>query len=326
MTSQTQAPEAHPKAPRRAESDAAPARISIVTPNFNGVQFIEQTIRSVIEQGYPSLDYIIVDGASDDASMSIIERHRASISRVICEPDKGHADALNKGFAATTGEIMGWINSDDVLLPHALNFVGKLFRARPDVEWITGRPSSMDEEGNIGWIGPLRPWSRLRFLSGDNKWIQQESTFWRRSLWERAGAALDLRYDVANDFDLWRRFFRHAELHAVDRNLGCFRIRAGQRSAVFKETYEAELRDILSEELKSLEPEYRAAFGRLLPESASRERLPVQIAADPRFKICDPPIISPGEALGWRETKACAGEAHWRAAAPSELARFQGYS
>lgn len=304
-------------------------RISIVTPNFNGAAFIDETLKSVVSQNYPNLDFIVVDGASKDASLSIIRKYESHISTLIVEPDKGHADALNKGFAAATGEILGWINSDDILLPGALSFIDRLFRARPDIEWITGRPSSMDEAGKIGWIGPLRAWSRLRFLSGDNKWIQQESTFWRRSLWRRAGGELDLRYSVANDFDLWRRFFRHAELHAVDRHLGCFRIRGGQRSTIFRSRYEDEIRSILDEELNGLEPDFRSAFSELLPTSADRLRSVTEIADDKRFAICDPPVVRPGEAFGWSIKSdiptVAAGVAMpiWQAAVPSDLRRFK---
>ena len=309
-----------------ARQSAGPLRLSLITPNFNGAAFIGETLKSVAAQNYPNLDYIVVDGASSDASLDVIGRHHAMITAVISEPDRGHADAINKGFAASDGEIMGWINSDDVLLPGALNFVERLFRDRPDIDWITGRASSMDKEGKIGWVGPLRPWSRLRFLAGDNKWIQQESTFWRRSLWDRAGGKLDLRYSVANDFDLWRRFFRHAELHAVDRPLGCFRVRDGQRSIKFKHLYDAEVDSILKEEYIVLEPEFRAAFEPLLPASEKRLKTAAAIAADSRYAIGDPAIIRSGDALSW-------GGASPRRAAPmpigtafagDDISRFKG--
>lgn len=299
-------------------------RISIVVPNYNGAAFIEETLKSVVDQNYPGLELIVVDGASKDDSLTIIERFRTSIARLIVEPDKGHADALNKGFAAATGDILGWINSDDILLPNCLSFIDKLFRRRPDIEWITGRPSSMDEEGRIGWVGPLRPWSRLRFLSGDSKWIQQESTFWRKSLWDKAGGSLDLRYSVANDFDLWRRFFRHADLHSVDRHLGCFRIREGQRSIKFRDLYEREMQEILDQELQNLDPDFRNAFDLLLPQSAKAALSPTTISADPRYAICDPAIVTSGEALGWTKSAVRPNAAKYgMALAPSNLSTFR---
>lgn len=265
-------------------------RISIVTPNYNGAAFIEATLQSVVGQDYPDLEYIVIDGGSDDASLEIIRKYENRIARLIVEKDKGHADALNKGFRCATGDILGWINSDDVLLSNALFFVGRLFRDRPDIDWITGRATSMDEAGEIRWIGPLRAWSRLRFLSGDNRWIQQESTFWRRSLWERAGPFLDERYDVANDFELWARLFRHAELHTVNRPLGSFRVREGQRSIRHKAKYDREARRILARERAALEPDFRRAYGGLFPR---RAKPPVSVRRDFRYALGDPPVIRP---------------------------------
>jgi glycosyltransferase involved in cell wall biosynthesis len=220
--------------------------ISLVTPNYNGEQFLETTLRSVLDQSYEALDYVLVDGASTDGSAAILKRHEDQVSSVIIEPDNGHADAINKGFAATQGEIMGWINSDDVLLPGCLSIVSQVFERYPEIEWITGLPSTCDSGGRMNYVGPLKPWSRLRFLAGDHLWIQQESTFWRRSLWDRAGGALDTQFDVANDFDLWARFFRHADLYSVDSMLGCFRIRDGQRSVESHALYMREV-DRISE-------------------------------------------------------------------------------
>lgn len=311
----------HDRGDSAARNSASSLRLSLVTPNFNGATFIGETLKSVAAQGYPNLDYIVVDGASSDASLDVSARYRDIMAALISEPDHGHADAVNKGFAASTGEIMGWINSDDVLLPGALEFVDRVFRARPDIDWITGRASSMDERGRIGWVGPVRPWSRLRFLNGDHKWIQQESTFWRRSLWERAGGGLDLGFDLANDFDLWARFFRHAELHTVNRFLGCFRIREGQRSIAFRKRYETEAKAIVGRESRRLEQDYRRKFRALLPSPADWLRPPVAIGADHRFRICDPPIIEPEEISAGRSLKPVAPIA--RPEAPDRFERFK---
>jgi glycosyltransferase involved in cell wall biosynthesis len=305
------------------ESADAPLRISIVTPNFNGAAFIEETLKSVVGQNYSNLEFIVVDGASADASLSIIKRYEGGISRLIVERDNGHADALNKGFRAATGEILGWINSDDILLPGALAFINRLFRSRPDIEWITGRPSSMNENGEIGWVGPLRAWSRLRFLAGDNRWIQQESTFWRRSLWGRAGGALDLRYSVANDFALWARFFRFAELHTVNRPLGCFRVRGGQRSILLKRRYESEARAALSEEWRALEAPLKEEARPLLPRAVWARKPPSSVRRDVRYAQYDPPIIrrDAGDARAQPKRRATAGVS--RATAPDDLSSFR---
>lgn len=310
---------------------ASRPRFTIVTPNWNGRAYLRPCLDSVLEQNYPELEYIVVDGASTDGSRLLIDEYRPRLSTVICEPDNGHADALNKGFDASTGELMGWINSDDVILPGTLSFVARLFQARPDIEWITGRPSSMNADGVIEWMGATRPWSRLRFLAGDNQWIQQESTFWRRSLWERAGARLDTDFRLANDFELWCRFFRHAELHTVDRHLGCFRVRPGQRSIVFKTRYETEAKAILGRELEAAEPEFRSAFGALLPDSPVTLDDDTRRARHAELAPCDPPIIraSSLNPRGRASRNATVdtrvfNNALERARAPSLLERFAG--
>lgn len=270
---------------------ATPPVISLVTPNYNGVDYLREAIESVLEQRYPALEYVIADGASTDGSRLVAEQYRHELAALISEPDEGHADALNKGFALTDGEIMGWINSDDVLHPGCLSQVSRIFEAYPEVEWITGRPSAMDARGELNYVGPLRAWSRLRFLAGDHLWIQQESTFWRRSLWEKAGARLDTELKVANDFELWARFFRHADLYSVDRMLGCFRVRPGQRSVVDQARYEREVRSVLARELDRLEPEFRDAFPGAIPDKPRQLDGAQRKAMAPLLEAIDAPVI-----------------------------------
>jgi hypothetical protein len=265
--------------------------ITLVTPNYNDAAFLGDCLDSVLDQDREGLEHIVVDGASTDGSAQIIEAHRPHLTHVISEPDAGHADALNKGFAVSSGDIMGWINSDDILHAGALRLVRRVFEARPDVDWITGRPSSMNARGEMIHVGPARPWSRLRFLSGDHFWIQQESTFWRRRLWERAGARLDTGYDVANDFELWARFFRYAELYTVDRMIGCFRVREGQRSVDQQGRYRNEVRQVLARELDALDPAFRARFAYSLPRRPIELSAAHRKAAEARLGVMDPPII-----------------------------------
>ncbi len=200
--------------------------ISLVTPSYNSAQFIEQTFRSVISQGYPNLEYIVVDGGSTDGTLDLIRRYEAHLTGWVSEPDRGMYDALNKGFARTSGEIMGWISATDMLHVGALNVVASVFQTFPQVEWITGIPTGFDEQGMTVGIGKTARWSRVRFLAGANHWIQQESTFWRRSLWERAGSYLDASQRNGSDFELWARFFRHAQLYSVNALIGGYRAHA----------------------------------------------------------------------------------------------------
>ena len=201
-------------------------RIALVTPVYNSVKWIEATIRSVLAQDYPNLDYFIVDGGSTDGTVEIIRQYEGQISGWMSEPDGGMYDALNKGFARTTGEIMGWISATDVLQLGGLAVVGSVFRDLPEVEWITGRPTALNEEGMTTEIARLRRFSRRRFLAGANQHIQQESTYWRRSLWEKAGGRVDDSRRMWSDFELWVRFFRHAQIYPVDALIGGFRFHA----------------------------------------------------------------------------------------------------
>jgi glycosyltransferase involved in cell wall biosynthesis len=198
-------------------------RIALVTPVRNSEKYLEATIRSVLAQDYPNLDYYIVDGGSTDGSVDIIRKYENEISGWVSEPDKGMYDALNKGFARATGEIMGWISATDVLHPGGLRVVGSVFRQLPEVEWITGRATACTEDGMTHWIEEIPHWSRYRFLMGANRAIQQESTFWRRSLWEKAGGYVDASRRLVSDFELWVRFFRHAKLYPVEGLIGAFR-------------------------------------------------------------------------------------------------------
>jgi glycosyltransferase involved in cell wall biosynthesis len=206
------------------ESSSLPwPRIAFVTPIFNCVDYIEQTIQSVLAQNYPNLDYFIVDGGSTDGTLDILRKYESQISGWISEPDHGMYDAINKGYARTSGELMGWISGTDMLHPGALRMVAAIFREFPDVEWISGRPNIYNEAGMTVTVSPIPRWSRYRFLAGANRWIQQEGTFWRRSLWDKAGGYVDASRRLAGDFELWVRFFRHAQLHSVDGLTGGYR-------------------------------------------------------------------------------------------------------
>jgi Glycosyl transferase family 2 len=202
-------------------------KIALVTPVFNSARYLEATIRSVLSQGYPNLEYVIADGGSTDGSVEIVRKYEPHLHAWFSEPDRGMYDAINKGFARTSGKdmggAMGWISATDLLHAGSLFVVGSVFRTFPEVEWITGRPTGFSDEGMAVETLRLRQWSRMRFLAGANRYIQQESTFWRRSLWDRAGGRVDDSRRSASDFELWVRFFRFAKLYPVDALIGGFR-------------------------------------------------------------------------------------------------------
>ncbi|WP_305046603.1 glycosyltransferase family 2 protein [Geoalkalibacter sp.] len=204
-------------------------KISIVTPSFNQGEFLEETIQSVICQKYKNFEYIIIDGGSTDNSVEIIEKYKNNLSYWISEKDHGHGDALNKGFAKSTGEIMAWINSDDKYTPWAFSTVSQIFQEFPHVEWIVGYNSWWNIHGSM--IKAKRvPVNIYDYLIGNSSWIQQESVFWRRSLWERAGGYIDSSFKFMVDGELWSRFFLHSDLYSVDSILGGYRMHGKNRA------------------------------------------------------------------------------------------------
>ena len=215
-------------------------RISVVTPSYNQAQFLEATLTSVLGQGYPNLEYIVIDGSSTDGSADIIRRHEADLTYWVSEPDEGHAHALNKGFAHTSGDIMCWINSSDMYYPWTLATVAEIFSQLPQVEWLTGVGSQFDPQGRPRVVSVAPGMNIYDVLAGDYRWIQQESVFWRRSLWERAGGGLDESLRCAGDFDLWLRFFRCTPLYRAATLLAGFRVHDDRLGETADGQYERE--------------------------------------------------------------------------------------
>jgi len=234
-------------------------KITLVTAVYNGEEYLEATIRSIVNQGYPNLEYIVVDDGSTDGTAEIIRKYEREVSCWFSRANQGLYAALNAGFAKSTGEIMGWLNSSDMLQVNGLFTVGSIFRELRDVEWITGRPTKISATGMTIDVLPIPRWSRGRFLAGANKYIQQESTFWRRSLWERAGGRLSTEFRAEGDFELWVRFFRHARLHSVNALIGGYRLHDHALSSSNMERYNRNCDEIAAREVESLQGGRRAA-------------------------------------------------------------------
>ena len=233
-------------------------KISIVTPNFNQAEMLEETIRSVVDQQYPNLEYIVIDAGSTDGSVETIRKYSEKITHWISEPDQGLYHGLQKGFDMATGDIFGWINSDDKLHADCLEIIAEVFESFPEVNWITGCPTGFDDKGRVVAVGQIRLWSKYDFYLSDYKWIQQESTFWRKSLWQQSGAKLRTEIQYAADFELWLRFFRYDQLYTVRTILGGFRFRiTGQLSVNYREKYLKEVRDLIEEEARRHPQEVR---------------------------------------------------------------------
>jgi glycosyltransferase involved in cell wall biosynthesis len=229
-------------------------KISIITPSYNQAEYLERTILSVLNQNYPNLEYIIIDGGSTDGSIDIIKKYEKKLAYWESVKDKGQYYAIQKGFSKSTGEIMAWINSDDIYHPNSFFVVEELFKEFPKVKWLTGNISFVDEEDRMVKAYSTKRWSKLKVLNGDYGWIQQESTFWKRSLWEKSGGTLNFNYSLAADFELWMRFFRSEYLYTVETLLGAFRVRKeNQKTLESLDEYLKELHQIIASEILSEE-------------------------------------------------------------------------
>ena len=222
----------------------ASPKISIVTPSFNQAAWVEKTVRSVLDQNYDNLEYIVVDGASTDGSVGILKKYSDRFHYFVSERDSGHASALNKGFRQSSGEIMGWLNSDDMYLPWTLRTVAELFEGHPEVNWISGIPAMWTIDDVL--VPANLPFkNQFDYLAGKFEWIQQESVFWRRRLWDKAGGRIDESYKFMVDGELWTRFFCLDHLWYANCFLGGYRMHATNRAHQFQQECQTEMRNAI---------------------------------------------------------------------------------
>jgi glycosyltransferase involved in cell wall biosynthesis len=179
-------------------------KISIITPSLNQGKFLEETINSVISQNYPNLDYIIVDGGSSDNSIQIIKKYEKYLSYWISEKDNGQGHAINKGIGKSSGEILSWLNSDDILAPNALFKVSEIFIQNPDIDVIYGNCYFINEFGEITKRKNELSFSSLAIWSGFNI-IPQPSSFFKKNIFDKIGL-VDENLHFVMDFDLNIRF------------------------------------------------------------------------------------------------------------------------
>lgn len=208
--------------------DPAPV-ISIVTPSFNQAHYIGRTIDSILNQDYPKLEYIVHDGASKDGTAEVVEARANRLMYWESVPDQGQSDALNRGFGHCTGEIMAYINSDDLLMPGALVVVADYFQRHPAVDVLYGHRLIIDEEDReIGrWFLPRHDAKVLLYAD----YIPQETLFWRRSIWEAAGGRIDPGFQFAMDWDLLLRFQAHgARIKRLPVFLAAFRVHSASKT------------------------------------------------------------------------------------------------
>jgi len=221
--------------------------VSIITPSFNQARYIEATIQSVITQDYPNIEYIIVDGGSNDGTVEIIKKHtlesgsslhsqgvlpstrqqavgvhKQGINWWVSEQDKGQTDAINKGFARAKGEILAWLNSDDTYEPGAISNAVKYLMDHPDVGMVYGDCNFINEAGKvIGKFGSAQ--TNYKLLRQGYAHIPQQTMFFRADLWKQVGP-LDSSFYFAMDYDLWTRLAARTVLKYVPQTWANFRL------------------------------------------------------------------------------------------------------
>lgn len=244
-------------------------KFSIITPAHNSERFIAETVESVISQkGDFSIEYIVMDNCSTDRTLSIVEEYQRSIKsgvhrihcndvhiRLVSEPDTGMYDAVNKGFSHATGDVYAWINSDDIYLSGAFSSVQRALAKFPEIHWIKGITSYIDENSTIYSAGEchlyVQEWIKEGIYGPVLYFIQQDSVFWRPGLWELVKDKVS-EYFLAGDYFIWRRFAEQYSLYSMNAYVSCFRKVPGQKSEAMDRYWnEALARDGFNEQLAS---------------------------------------------------------------------------
>lgn len=214
-------------------------RVTVVTPSYNQAPYVEATLRSVLLQGYPNLEYIVVDGGSTDGSDGIIRRYEPWLAGYVTERDEGQSQAINKGLARATGEVLAWLNSDDLYEPGILGQVAEYFAREPECALLYGLGSYIDEEGvRQGPCDWIRPFDRRLLLTFN--FIMQPAAFWRRWLWEETGG-LDETCHWAMDWEWLIRATALAEPHFVPIEFARWRVQPRMKTATGGEPRRAEI-------------------------------------------------------------------------------------
>lgn len=205
-------------------------KISVITPSFNQGNFLEKTIQSVVDQDYDNLEYIIIDGGSTDGSVDIIKKYKSKIAYWVSEKDKGQSHAINKGFAIATGDIIGWINSDDVYYSGAIIQSAEIFNKKPDVDIIFGNYDFIDENDELIKHRKEIPFGYNIYLWTKNCYHANCAGFYRKKCFDIAGGLReDLHYTM--DYELYLRFSKHGfKFHQVNKFWGAYRFHSSSKS------------------------------------------------------------------------------------------------
>ena len=199
--------------------------ISIIVPTLNQAAFIEQTLASIVGQNWPRLELIVIDGGSTDGTQAIVERY--PVAHFVCEPDRGQADAINKGMRLARGDILAWLNSDDYYLPLALSRAAEALGDLRQARLAYGSCLMLFESAGRGIVARAEPLTREQLATRDL--IYQPSAFWTRPLWEKTGELTE-RYHFVLDWEWWLRASAHGEFLKIDHLLSVYRFHPGHKS------------------------------------------------------------------------------------------------
>tara|TARA_B100001057_G_C22871531_1_gene959204 strand:- start:7821 stop:8693 length:873 start_codon:yes stop_codon:yes gene_type:complete len=226
-------------------------KISIVVPVFNMFNTIEQTLNSIWQQNYSNLELIVIDGGSTDGTYNFLKENKNKIDFLVSENDNGQYHAIQKGFDLASGEIISWINADDVYFPWTLKTVNDVFSKWEDVNWIIGLASFLNSEGNLTNISSLSSKNSKHIYKGRFRknvfgYLQQESMFYRKKILDNAGG-LNLNFSLAADFELWTRFAKNNVLYSLNLPIAAFRKTKNSRSKKMESVYLDEVKIIIKD-------------------------------------------------------------------------------
>lgn len=219
-------------------------KISVVTPSFNQAEYLERTLCSVLDQGYPNLEYIVIDGGSTDGSVEIIRRYADRLAFWVSEPDRGQTDAINKGLRRATGEWVAWQNSDDIYYPGVFHDLSAVAEKNPKAKLIIADMMLIDEyDRALRDIRYVKP--NYRALLAEGMLLANQAAFWRRDVHEKIGF-LDEAFHCSFDYEWFVRLAQHAEGMHVDRVWGALRLHGETKSSLQAQRFGEENQRILS--------------------------------------------------------------------------------
>lgn len=250
-------------------------KLVVVTPSYNQGQYLEDCLSSVLNHvGKRQVEHVVMDGGSTDQSLAIIQKYADRLHYWQSQKDDGQYASIHEGFKKSDAEIMTWLNADDQFLPWTIEVAMRIFEDLPEVEWISPRYPIITGADGVPLRTNFFPGAdREGFLMAENlptagfpstAFIQQDGTFWRRSLWEKAGGRLDTQFKLAADFELWARFFLHAPLYVTDVPMAMMRMHGENQSTLKATEYLDEALTVILNHRKVPEIDRNIAHRRML--------------------------------------------------------------